>query len=352
MSLSYRGHQFNYNEDYPYWCTGVDAPPLPEARIDSSFTSYYTQVYNADGSTFVDHNNNRNFLVIEPHQRTLSNQEVINTGGGGSADIAFVMEPAEGNIPAQYGSVGRARILNRKPTMNGSLAWVLTSKLVAIKLIELARVPAEPTVDNPFKEISVLQYLTRYIQELNQNPLGEEDGNLTILQLIERAEQSMRDHHVITLIQAFSNSTHLCMVMPFCNGGDLYNEIVSRKKDVRGYSEAEAKFWLKKMLDCIETLQKAEICHKDISFENMMLSYDDDGEPNVVVIDFGMALKIPFKEHSGRRRRCRINRSRPSGKVSLCTPILSILNNFVNHPIFRRNSSASSASLYVTRNIR
>ena len=96
--------------------------------------------------------------------------------------------------------------------------------------------------------------------------------------------------------------------MPLYEGRDLFCYIGKR-----AFSEEEVRFLIKGILNGLETLQKADICHRDISPENIMI--DERGRP--IIIDFGFSLKIPY---IGNQRslitRCLIRPNGAQGKVS------------------------------------
>ena len=79
------------------------------------------------------------------------------------------------------------------------------------------------------------------------------------------------------------------------------------------FEEDEARFWFHQILNAVETLQNAGICHRDMSLENIMTT----GDGLAIVIDFGMCLKIPYEtDEHGIRQRCYMKRDRVCGKVS------------------------------------
>jgi len=81
---------------------------------------------------------------------------------------------------------------------------------------------------------------------------------------------------------------------------------------------------LRQILKGLVPLQKVEICHRDISIENNTTI----GNDVALLIDFGVAMRIPYtRDSAGRRHRCLINScGRPFGKVrplSLATFVCS-----------------------------
>jgi serine/threonine protein kinase len=119
----------------------------------------------------------------------------------------------------------------------------------------------------------------------------------------------MMEKHVMTALDVLSDDRNLYLVMPFCGNGELFDTLHRRTK----FPEDEARFWFKQLLKGLETLQRAGVCHRDISLENTITTEDHVG----LVIDYGMSFKIPYVvDENGRRQRCLVNRDRPCGKVT------------------------------------
>ena len=78
--------------------------------------------------------------------------------------------------------------------------------------------------------------------------------------------------------------------MPFCNGGELYTHLENGGR----FSEPLARYFFKQILDGGFSLQKSGICHRDISLENILVH-----DSNIVIIDMGMCLRVPFSSPDG-----------------------------------------------------
>eukprot|EP01083_Nonionella_stella_P000571 1632_1 len=117
---------------------------------------------------------------------------------------------------------------------------------------------------------------------------GDGAGGVTLEpeELRRRSNDTMLDTHVMMPMDILSDNRNLYCVMPFCDGGELFDVLGKRHK----FPEDEARYWFKQLLNGVETLQKAGICHRDMSLENLLT----DKSGTALVIDFGMCLKIPF----------------------------------------------------------
>jgi len=65
------------------------------------------------------------------------------------------------------------------------------------------------------------------------------------------------------------------------------------------------------MLEGLDTLKRAKICHRDICLENIMRI----GDSVALLIDFGQAIRIPYGEDFWEGRRLYIQRTLSFGKV-------------------------------------
>lgn len=191
-----------------------------------------------------------------------------------------------------------------------------TEKLVAIKLIKSdsawEREDYPHCSERPIQEIAAMQYLEKRIAQMDEHDHGEVcvDPISSIEDTWNRKMRIIRNYHVITSLDVLSCDKNMYIIMPYCDGGELLQLLNGRD---RAFEEEEARKVLKQILKGLETLQKVEICHRDISIENIMTIGDDVA----LLIDFGVAMRIPYtRDSSGKRHRCLINSGgRPFGKV-------------------------------------
>jgi len=137
----------------------------------------------------------------------------------------------------------------------------------------------------------------------------------------EKAEIS--ETHVLTATMVMSNETYLYIVMPYCAGGDLCQR-VAENEETR-FTEDECRFWFRQILKGLETLQLMQICHRDLSPENVIIL----GDNKSLVIDFGMCLRIPYS-CSGMHL---ITPQLPCGKLPHMAPELLKKRPFDGHAV-------------------
>eukprot|EP00547_Thalassionema_nitzschioides_P001765 CAMPEP_0194216480 /NCGR_PEP_ID=MMETSP0156-20130528/19058_1 /TAXON_ID=33649 /ORGANISM="Thalassionema nitzschioides, Strain L26-B" /LENGTH=407 /DNA_ID=CAMNT_0038945263 /DNA_START=170 /DNA_END=1393 /DNA_ORIENTATION=+ len=142
--------------------------------------------------------------------------------------------------------------------------WISTDHTVAIKISSWYRVTKlrGRHLEDPIREISAMQLVGNYHPNL------------------------------IGVIEVLQDSEYLYTVMPFCSGGDLFGRVLHDKSHT--VDEARARLWFRQLVSGLFHLQRKGVCHRDISLDNIIL--DNDG--NLVLVDFGMSLRIPFTDPS------------------------------------------------------
>lgn len=146
------------------------------------------------------------------------------------------------------------------------LHWESTEDLVAIKVSSWEKMLQRRgrNLEDPLKEASALQFVGNYHK------------------------------HILGCIEVLQDIDHLYVVMPYCSGGDLYTEMFGHKNSMDHTNEARARVWFRQLLHSLLHLEKKGMCHRDICLENLLL----DSDRNVVLVDFGLALRIPHIDES------------------------------------------------------
>lgn len=355
-SRNREGHLYT-NDDWPSDNREHNPGILPPPIITNCRT-YHTHLYNSDGTIFTDTEGIDTFEVIVPlgvnmpiHDefscttRSSNVDKMRPTSNSGihheaPTDYAYwlIRSTRDNGIEgAIYGRVYHGRILKSLAASDGSLKWEITSDRIAIKTMQHDKIVQGMEVDgfteDPYKEIAAMQYIQNHLTAGNQASQDEYDEVLSVEELKTRTEQIMMNHNIMTLIDALSSETHLFHVMPFCDGGDMFNLLDD------AFPEPEARYFFKQILNAVETLQKVGICHRDISLENLVATRS--GCVLAVAIDFGLCLRIPYimNEH-GNRQRClmRVRRGK-WGKVSCptytCSQIGKVLYKHLTHNFYQ-----------------
>lgn len=189
-------------------------------------------------------------------------------------------------IEAIYGQVRVATVLKRRripPGADGEEAyaeWEVTEDRCAVKEMSwhAIRTIGHRLREDPISEMRAMQFISRCL--LPQE--GETDP--VIFQRV------MEENHVLLPIEVLNDGDYLYSIMPYCNGGELFNMLDDRNR----FSEPEARYWLKQILRGIQTLQNLGICHRDMSLENVLIHEDC-----CFIMDFGMCCRIPYTNIPG-----------------------------------------------------
>jgi serine/threonine protein kinase len=199
---------------------------------------------------------------------------------------------------AIYGHVFMAVVLRRRvPSQagNDNAEWEVTAQHCAVKEMSWQHIRKERDrlAEDPIKEVSAMQYLVSWHRserkECEQQVLSSastehpRDG-------VSRSVRAMVATNIMMPLDLLSDDRNLYSVMPYCNGGELFERLDMNER----FSEPEARYWMNQVLNGIETLQNAGICHRDMSLENLLVH-----ENGALIIDLGMCLRVPVQKEHG-----------------------------------------------------
>jgi serine/threonine protein kinase len=131
-------------------------------------------------------------------------------------------------------------------------------------------------------KVNYSRRMERYRGKHAENPLQE----IATMQLIGN------DHpHVMGVIEVLFDGSNLDVVMPFAGSGDLFQLLQDSQDRGQGFTEPEARFWFRQIMDGVHHLHNKGVCHRDLSPENVMID-----ENNSLIIDMGMAIRVPYTD--------------------------------------------------------
>lgn len=139
---------------------------------------------------------------------------------------------------------------------------LLTGEVVAIKVLEKAKIVEVADVERVARELHILKLL--------------------------------RHPHVIQLYEIIETPEKLYLIMEYCSKGELFDLIV----DMGRLPEVEASRLFRQILYGVEHLHRVGVAHRDLKPENLLL---DDGR-DIKIADFG--LSNTFRNHQRLKTAC------------------------------------------------
>mmetsp|Transcript_26463 Transcript_26463/g.39658 ORF Transcript_26463/g.39658 Transcript_26463/m.39658 type:complete len:463 (-) Transcript_26463:174-1562(-) len=255
-------------------------------------------------------------------------------GGNGSgallSESRYAFWPLRCIKGAIYGNVYSGIILVRSErnvtTPDGDpVRWEATNKKCAIKKYVRRQIAENHgSAENPYSEIAAMQFLDGYRQNLLREEQMVEGRVLEGEEYLDRIEAGMYQSNVMLPLGVYYDNTNIYNIMPYVDGGELFDVLDNRQR----FTEPEARYYMLQIMNGVETLQRAGICHRDMSLENLMT----DKEGRALIIDMGMSIKIPYVDDDDRqntnnnfedhrqRQRCFIRADRACGKPYYMSP--------------------------------
>jgi len=118
------------------------------------------------------------------------------------------------------------------------------------------------------------------MRSLNPNSFEKSRQNLD--------DVSVRESHIIHVIDFYTSPTKYHIVMELARGGDVFDQLAKR----RAYTEKDARDFARKMMLGIEFLHSRGIAHRDIKPENLLIMDSECGESRIKIADFGLARRF------------------------------------------------------------
>mmetsp|Transcript_7887 Transcript_7887/g.21916 ORF Transcript_7887/g.21916 Transcript_7887/m.21916 type:complete len:787 (+) Transcript_7887:415-2775(+) len=207
----------------------------------------------------------------QPPQRAYLLQRTLREAIYGRVRYGIVLKRRQ--LPPDYDNATNGNGGQQQPMAE----WEVTEERCAVKEMSWQHIRKERNrlAEDPIKEVSAMQYLKRYLAHCN--------GSATSLD----SSDAMLSTHLMLPLDLLSDDRYLYSVMPYCDGGELFDRLDQRQK----FSEDEARYWMHQILEGLDNLQRAGICHRDMSLENLLVHKDRI----CLVIDMGMCLRIPYE---------------------------------------------------------
>ena len=142
---------------------------------------------------------------------------------------------------AIYGRVLYALVLKRRPrdpqvdpTLQAE--WEVTDERCAVKEMSWQHIRKERDrlAEDPIKEVSAMQYLQKWYTQTSPSGVRNDDFFRPILET-----------NVMMPLDLLSDDRHLYSIMPYCDGGELFDRLDLNEK----FSEDEARYWMFQVLN-------------------------------------------------------------------------------------------------------
>lgn len=187
---------------------------------------------------------------------------------------------------AIYGRVVFAIVLRKRPRDPNSpqqAEWEVTAEHCAVKEMDLQHIRRERgrLAEDPIKEVNSMQYLKKWHEQTK--------GLETAATTHKTSFKAVMDTNIMMPLDLLSDDRHLYSIMPYCDGGELFERLDLNER----FSEGESRYWMFQICNGIENLQHAGICHRDMSLENLLVH-----KSGCLIIDMGMCLRIPYAKRN------------------------------------------------------
>lgn len=97
----------------------------------------------------------------------------------------------------------------------------------------------------------------------------------------------MLDHpNILRIYEIYQDHKRYFLITELCTGGELFQEIVKRKK----FLEKDAALVIEQILEAISYCHSKGIVHRDLKPENILI--DSKNHNTIKVIDFGTSQKV------------------------------------------------------------
>lgn len=99
------------------------------------------------------------------------------------------------------------------------------------------------------------------------------------------------DHpNILRLYEVFEDKKYIYLVTEYCQGGELFDEIISRQR----FNENDAATIVKQLLSAIAYCHQKKVCHRDLKPENILI--DNKETLQIKLIDFGTSQRFEDEE--------------------------------------------------------
>eukprot|EP00842_Homolaphlyctis_polyrhiza_P004859 jgi/Hompol1/5374/HPOL_004401-RA len=101
--------------------------------------------------------------------------------------------------------------------------------------------------------------------------------------------KSISHPSILRFIELIDTATHRCIVTECVPGVELFSYVLESDAPIH---ERHVRYIFHQLAEAACYLHTHNICHRDIKLENIMINHPESHEPEIKLIDFGLAVRI------------------------------------------------------------
>jgi calcium-dependent protein kinase len=121
-------------------------------------------------------------------------------------------------------------------------------------------------------------------KKLNKRQIANKQRFKTEIDLLRATDHP----NIIRLYDIYEDNIFLYLIMEECLGGEFFDRLAIRAKQLNMYTEKDAARIFKQILEAVNYLHAHGVCHRDLKPENILFSTVEDDSP-LKLIDFGLS---------------------------------------------------------------
>eukprot|EP00929_Paragymnodinium_shiwhaense_P064409 TRINITY_DN3224_c0_g3_i1.p1 TRINITY_DN3224_c0_g3~~TRINITY_DN3224_c0_g3_i1.p1 ORF type:complete len:359 (-),score=53.97 TRINITY_DN3224_c0_g3_i1:98-1174(-) len=126
------------------------------------------------------------------------------------------------------------------------------------------------------------------IKEIDLSGLNKDQRSAADMEV--KVLSSLRHPYIVRYHEGFHHSSTLCIVMDYCEGGDLWQYICQSKKRGALLPESQVVRWFTQLSLALKYMHEKSVLHRDIKSQNVFINKHEAGSLGCVKIaDFGIS---------------------------------------------------------------
>jgi calcium-dependent protein kinase len=121
-------------------------------------------------------------------------------------------------------------------------------------------------------------------KKMNKKQIANKQRFKTEIDLLKATDHP----NIVKLYGIFEDNIFLHLIMEECTGGEFFDRLATRAKDLNMYTEKDAGRIFKQILGAVNYLHAHGVCHRDLKPENILFSTIEE-DSQLKLIDFGLS---------------------------------------------------------------